>query len=163
MGSLLQIVKLMNTAEIAVKLRALELTKFVVLRMIEYLVAQTPVDTSKALSNWRVAVGGSSYGAEAIPAYFVGSAGSTATASQRAAIEVAKAALRGARAGSPIAIINQAPYIGLLAGGSSSQAPAGWVEGSILVGKYAAQEYNFKKRLAQDIKRGRVTPDDGRN
>jgi len=159
MGNLLKIAKLMQTAEIAVSLRALELTKFVVLRMIEYLVAQTPVDTSKALSNWRVAVGGSGYGAEPVPAYYVGVAGSTQQASQRAAIEAAKAALKGARAGSPIAIINQVPYIGELAAGSSAQAPAGWVEGSILVGKKAAQEYNFKKRLAQDIKRGRVTPD----
>lgn len=159
MGNLLKIVKMMDTAEIAVQLRALELTKFVVLRMIEYLVAQTPVDTSKALSNWRVAVGGSGYGAEAIPAYYVGSAGSTQDASSRAAIDAAKAALKTARAGSPIAIINQVPYIGELAAGSSAQAPAGWVEGAILVGRYAAKEYNFSRRLAQDIKRGKVVPD----
>lgn len=152
--------KIASTAEIAVKLRALELTKFVVRRMIEYLVAQTPVDTSKALSNWRVAVGGSSYGAEEIPAYFIGSHGSTQTSSSRAAIDAAVAALRSARAGSPIAIINQAPYIGRLAAGSSTQAPAGWVEGSLLVARYAAAEYNFNKRLAQDIKRGRVKLDD---
>lgn len=159
MGSLLQIVKMMDTAEIAVQQRSLELTKYVVLRMLEYLVAQTPVDTSKALSNWRVAVGGSGYGAEAIPAYYVGVAGSTQQASARAAIEAAKAALRTARAGSPIAIINQVPYIGQLAAGSSAQAPAGWVEGALVVARYAAKEYNFNKRLAQDIKRGRVVPD----
>lgn len=159
MGNLLKIAKLADTAEIAVKLRALELTKFVALRMLEYLVAQTPVDTSKALSNWRIAVGGSGYGAEAIPAYYVGSKGSTRSASEKAAIEAAKADLKRARAGSPIAIINQVPYIGALAAGSSAQAPAGWVEGAILVGKYAAKEYNFNKRLAQDIKRGRVIPD----
>jgi len=156
MGSLLKIVEIARTAEIAVKLRALELTKFVTLRMLEYLVAQTPVDTSKALSNWRVAVGGSGYGAEEIPAYFVGQAGSTQSASSRAAIEAAKAALKKARAGGTVAIINQAPYIGRLAEGYSAQAPAGWVEGSIIVARYATKEYNFNKRLAQDIKRGRV-------
>lgn len=149
----------MDTAEIAVKLRAIELTKFVTRRMIEYLVAQTPVDTSKALSNWRVAVAGSGYGAEEIPAYFVGSKGSTQNQSSRMAIEAAKAALKKARAGTPVAIINQAPYIGKLAAGSSSQAPAGWVDGSLLVAKYAAREYNMSKRVAQDIRRGKVTPD----
>lgn len=159
MGSLLQIVNLTRTAELVIQLRAVELTKFVTLRMLEYLVAQTPVDTSKALSNWRVAVGGSGYGAEEIPAYFVGLAGSTREASSAAAIEAAKADLKRVRAQTPVALINQAPYIGQLAEGSSTQAPAGWVEGSILVGKYAAAEYNFNKRLAQDIKRGRVTPD----
>lgn len=142
-----------------VKLRSRELTKFVALRMLEYLVDVTPVDTSQALSNWRVAVAGTGYGALPIPAYVPGEGGSTKEASAQAAIAAGRAALKGAVVGKPIAIINVVPYIGRLNEGSSQQAPAGFVERSLIVGKAATREYNFNQRLKQDIRRGKVVPD----
>jgi hypothetical protein len=158
-GTLLELANEMNTAQLLVKLRARELTKFVALRMLEYLVRVTPVDTSQALSNWRIAVGGTSYGAEPIPAYFQGAGGSTASASAAAAIAAAKEALKGAQPRKALAIINRVPYIQRLNEGSSTQAPAGFIEEAILVGRLAVKEYNFNQRLKQDIRRGKVIPD----
>lgn len=156
---LLQVAKIAETAEVVVRLRARELTKFVALRMLEYLVKVTPVDTSKALSNWRISTSGSSYGAEPIPAHVFGSHGSTAGASAAKAILEAKHALKGAQPQKALAIINAVPYLKRLNDGYSAQHPGGFVEGAILVGKQATKEYNFNQRLAQDIRRGRVTPD----
>lgn len=158
-GTLLDIAKMAQTAEIAVLLRARELTKFVALKILTYLVENTPVDTSQALSNWRIAVGGSSYGAQAIGAYFPGLAGSTQGASAAAAIAAAREALKKAQPKKAIAIINQVPYIQRLNEGWSAQSPGGFVEASLLVGKAAVREYNFNQKLALDIRRGRVTPD----
>lgn len=157
--ALLAVAKIAETAEVVVRLRARELTKFVALRMLEYLVKITPVDTSKALSNWRISVSGSSYGAEPIPAHVAGSHGSTAGASAARAVLLAKEALKGAQPQKALAIINAVPYLKALNEGSSTQHPGGFVEGAILVGKQATKEYNFNKRLAQDIRRGRVIPD----
>lgn len=158
-GTLLELADEIDTARLLIKLRTRELTKYVALKMLIYLVNITPVDTSKAVSNWRIAVGGSGYGAEPLPPYYPGVAGSTGAASASAAIEAAKAALKGAQPRKALAIINRVPYIQRLNEGSSSQAPAGFIEEAILVGRVAVKEYNFHQRLKQDIRRGRVTPD----
>jgi hypothetical protein len=142
-----------------IRLRAVELTKFVTLRMLEYLVRVTPVDTSEALSNWVVALGGSGYGAQPIPPHVLGSSGSSAEASAAIAIANAKEALRKAQPRKALAIINAVPYLKQLNEGSSAQAPAGFVEAAILVGRQAAKEYNFNMRLRADIRRGKVVPD----
>jgi hypothetical protein len=155
-GSLLDITKEMDTLAVVIQLRALELTKFVAFRTLEYLVDVTPVDTSKALSNWVVSVSGSTYGASAIPALVPGAGGSSQAASAAIAKANGKEALKRARAGSPVAIINVVPYIVALNEGSSQQAPAGFVDRATLVGKQATKEYNFRQRLQQDIRRGRV-------
>lgn len=159
MATLLDLANTMDHAVILVGLRARELTKFVSLRMLTYLIDATPVDTSKALSNWRIAVAGTSYGAEPIEPFFPGVAGSTARASARAAIDAATQALKGAQPGKALAIINTVPYIHRLNEGWSSQSPGGFIERAVLVGRRAVKEYNFNSRLRADIKRGSVKPD----
>jgi hypothetical protein len=149
----------MDGLALIIQTRALNLTKYVAYKTLEYLVEVTPVDTSKAESNWRIALGGTSWGATPIPAYVLGSGGSSREASARAALAAGKAALKGAVAGKPIAVINVVPYIERLNAGSSTQAPAGFVERAVLVGKQAVKEYNFEQRLKQDFRRGRVSED----
>lgn len=157
--NLLQLATDMDGLGLIIQLRTRELTKFVTYRMLEYLVEITPVDTSTALSNWIVAVGGSSYGADPRPPFFAGTEGSTKDASAAAALLAGKQALKGAVPGKPLALVNVVPYIGRLNEGSSVQAPAGFIDRAVLVGKAAAKEYNFSQRLKDDIRRGRVKPD----
>lgn len=159
MVTLLDLAKDMDELSVLIRLRSREMTKYVALRVITYLIESTPADVSTALSNWRVAVSGSSYGAEPIPAYVPGVAGSSAEASAQAAVAAAKEALKKAQPKRALAIVNAVPYLKLLNEGWSDQHPGGFVEASILVGRRAAQEYNFNQRLAQDRRRGRVTPD----
>jgi hypothetical protein len=159
MATLLDLADDMDKMSVLIGLRSRDMTKFVALRVITYLIEQTPVDVSTALSNWAVAVSGSSYGASPIPAYVPGIAGSSAEASAQQAVEAAKAALKAAQPKKALAIINAVPYLKRLNEGWSSQHPGGFVEASILVGKRAVKEYNFNKRLAQDIRRGSVKPD----
>jgi len=157
--TLLQLGEDMDKLSVLIGLRARELSKHVARRVLQYLVRATPADTSKAVSNWRVAVAGTSYGAEAIEPYFPGQGGSTKAASAAEALQNANEALKGAQPGKALAIINKVPYLQRLNEGWSAQAPAGFIEAAILVGKYAVKEYNFNQRLKQDIKRGTVRSD----
>lgn len=120
--------------------------RHVALAVITYLVRQVPVDTSKALSNFRIALGGTSYGAEVLPPHVPGMAGSTRTASAAIALAAARETLKLVRAGTTIAIINTVPYLKRLNEGSSAQHPGGFIEAAVLVGKRAAKAYNFDLR-----------------
>ena len=158
-GTLLDLVDELNTATLMISLRSRELTKYVALAMLTYLVRVTPADTSTAISNWQIAVGGTGQGAEPLPAYAPGQGGNTREVSAQAAIAAAREALKGAQPRKALAIINRVPYIKRLNDGSSSQAPAGFIEEAILVGRNAAKTYNFHLRLKADIRRGTFTPD----
>jgi hypothetical protein len=159
MATLLDLAEEMDQLNVLISLRSRELTKFVALKIIKYLIEQTPVDVSTALSNWQVSVSGSSYGVDPIPAYVPGLAGSTEAASAQLAIKAAMDALKKAQPKRALAIVNAVPYIRMLNEGWSSQHPGGFIEASILVGKAAVAEYNFNQRLKMDIRRGRVIPD----
>lgn len=104
------------------------------LAVVRALVQSTPVDTSKALSNWRVGTAASA----AIPALYPGQAGSTQGASAEAAIAAAEAAIRSAKGANKLVIFNSVPYIRRLNEGSSLQAPAGFIEAAILLGRLEA-------------------------
>lgn len=82
------------------------------------LVLSTPVDTSRARSNWVVGLGGAE--TAEVPA---SSAGATISAAES---EIARR-----KAGQDIYISNNVPYIGRLNDGSSAQAPAQFVEQAI--------------------------------
>ncbi len=99
------------------------------------LVYVTPADTSFALSNWQVGIG-SPVNAELMPYYF-GSKGSTRGASAQAAYAAGVAKLQSKKPGETIYISNLADYIRRLNEGSSRQAPAGFIERAIIVGKRA--------------------------
>lgn len=104
------------------------LPKKVALKAHDMLVYTTPVDTSKALSNWRVSVGIPFR--SVIPPYFKGTGGSTHAASARAAIKQGKDALAGYEHGN-IFVSNTLNYIGNLNAGSSEQAPPGFIQTAI--------------------------------
>lgn len=94
---------------------------------------KTPVDTSKALSNWVVTLGGPNVGI--IPPNFPGIKGSSQGASAAEALAKAKAILANKKPGQSIFITNNLPYIRRLNDGYSRQAPAGFVERAVLIGR----------------------------
>lgn len=101
------------------------------------LLHNTPVDKSQALSNWQIKLSGQS--AHRLPAYFPGKAGSTQDASIAAALSAALIVLRTKKPGESIVITNQLPYIRRLNDGYSNQAPSGFVERAVLIGRKVAE------------------------
>lgn len=101
--------------------------------LVRELVTRTPVDTSKALSNWLVSLEDPVL--VDLDAYYPGNFGSTATASQNEVIAFAKLQLAKKKAGVPIYVSNSADYIRALDEGSSSQAPAGFTKQSVMVAR----------------------------
>lgn len=107
----------------------------------------TPVDTSRALSNWIVSIGYfnipsypqlyrnsegtlvASY--NGIPAWFYGKFGSTKISSYMTTIAVGNATISLVKPGQQIYIFNTVDYIESLNAGSSPQAPPGYIEMAI--------------------------------
>lgn len=114
---------------------------FVATQIVVDLVQSTPVDESTALSNWQVGLGDRP--AVPLPAYVPGHAGSSRAASIAETIAAATRILREKRPGESVWISNVLPYIRKLNDGSSSQAPAGFVERSELIGRKALQTAKF--------------------
>lgn len=108
------------------------------------LVAATPVDTTQALSNWRVTASGSV--AAYIAAHYPGSRGSTRAASAAKAIADAEDAIAAGNASQALVIFNSLPYIRHLNEGWSAQAPAGFVERALLIARSFARKRKFKVR-----------------
>lgn len=109
--------------------RAVE-TAMVVLKV---LTERTPVDTSTALSNWQVSLEAPNY--SFINAYVPGYLGYTAGQSAAEVLRIGQMILAKKKPGQTIYITNNAPYIRDLNSGSSKQAPAGFVEASVMVGR----------------------------
>lgn len=103
---------------------------------------KTPVDTSQALSNWIVQVGSAYVGK--IDPHYPGEFGSTRNSSAQATINAAIAALKAKKPGEPIFIRNNQPYIVRLNEGYSGQAPAGFVEASIMIGRQTLKNFKVK-------------------
>jgi hypothetical protein len=97
--------------------------------LITDLIVITPVDTSKALSNWQA---GQSFPLlDEVDAFFEGVFGSTRGPSSAAAIKSGQSNIRRKLSGSTLYISNNADYISKLNSGSSTQAPSGFVEGAV--------------------------------
>lgn len=105
--------------------------------MLEELVAVTPVDESTALSNWQIGVGAPVN--EALPAWAVGSHGSTRGASAEATIDEGKALLSQKEPGEDVFLSNLTPYIVDLDSGSSTQFAGGFVSRALIVFSAAAK------------------------
>lgn len=103
---------------------------------------RTPVDTSKALSNWRVTLDAPATGN--IDAHYQGEKGSTQGASAAQSIADAKRVLRNKRPGQAIFITNNLPYIRRLNDGYSKQAPSGFVERAVLIGRKMKTRFKLK-------------------
>ena len=94
--------------------------------MVESLVLETPVDTSQALSNWTVGINEAP--TDFIPPIIPGAHGSTQGASADEAYQAAVSVLGTKQPGDVVYISNNAPYIGDLNDGTSTQAPSGFIE-----------------------------------
>jgi hypothetical protein len=101
------------------------------------LIQVTPVDTSRALSNWIVTLG--AFNNYSIFAYYPGVFGSTRGSSAAAAIAEAVRVLATKKPGVPIWITNNLRYIRPLNEGHSKQEPAGFVERAALKGRNIAK------------------------
>lgn len=116
-----------------------ERAKKAALAMISYLAKETPVDSSRALSNWLVSVGIEGPRKVYIQARYHGYAGSTRWQSVRATEHEAARILSRRLGRRSIFIVNNAPYIQRLNRGWSSQSPGGFIEAAILIGRRIAQ------------------------
>lgn len=134
-GSLSKLAKRVRKIDEQLPERVTQLTIDTTLKLTEQLAAiETPVDTSQALSNWQVGVGAAVR--SFINPHSPGKAGSTRRSSASRAVDLARSALSGRKVGQVIYLSNNAPYIRKLAyEGTSTQAPPGWVEGSVLLAR----------------------------
>lgn len=93
------------------------------------LIHETPVDTSRALSNWIVKLGQPK--ARVIAPHYFGSRGSTQALSSNTAYMLGSAIIQRAKVGEIIYISNDVDYIELLNKGYSNQAESGFIEQSV--------------------------------
>lgn len=133
MGNLLDLARRMEAKAKEVDKIASDKAVAVALKIVETLAYRTPVDTSTALSNWQVSL--DSPKTSFINAYHPGYLGYTLIASAQATIQAAQAALAQKKPGQIIYISNNTPYIRGLNSGTSKQAPAGFVEASVLIAR----------------------------
>lgn len=117
-----------------------ERSKFAALAAVDYLARATPVDSSKALSNWLVVL--DNVPQNEIEAHKEGYAGSTRGSSIQATIAAARRVLKHKKFGQRIYVTNLVDYLERLNAGSSTQAPAGFVEASVMI---ARNEFNKKR------------------
>jgi HK97 gp10 family phage protein len=110
-----------------------KIAKEVAMEVVTYLAYNTPVDTSKAISNWQVGVNTAK--TSEIDAHNQGNQGSTLAASALTTINNAESELKSKKYGQEIHITNNASYIKDLENGSSRQAPTGFVSFAIAAGR----------------------------
>lgn len=126
MGQLAGLAKRMNERADAFDVFASTLAVDTAMVIVQSLAYDTPVDTSKARSNWQVGLG------EPVTlqifAHFPGKLGSTALASSARTIAIARTELAAKKPGQPIYISNALAYIRKLNNGSSVQHPGKFVE-----------------------------------
>lgn len=138
-NDLLQFAKNMTARAAAYKVAASKLSIAAATAALTDLTIKTPVDTSQALSNWQVTLVDQASGN--IEAYSPGIGGSTQAASAAEALSVGKLVLVKKKPGQTIWITNNLPYIKRLNEGYSKQAPAGFVERSVLIGRNVIRTY----------------------
>lgn len=141
-GNLLDLSKNLKKRSREIKKSASELSVNVALTIVGDLVYKTPVDTSKALSNWIVTLGKPSK--DKLDPHFFGEFGSSQKASAAESLTRAKYILKNKKPGQSIFIVNNLPYIVRLNEGYSAQAPAGFVERAILIGRKLFSKYKTK-------------------
>jgi rubrerythrin len=135
MGTLLTLAKRMRTLAQQEKRLASDLAAAFAEELVVRLTEETPVDTSKAVSNWQVTLGDPT--AHEIEALYPGSKKSTMSQSVAEARRRAVRILKGKKIGQKIYISNTASYIGDLNDGNSKQAPAGFIQSTIFTSRRA--------------------------
>ena len=124
MATLQDLAKQMEAAANELPDKVNEVAKKVATGITEYLATETPVDTSRALSNWQVGLGGPVR--YEIEPHFPGSNGYTASPSSKQTILEAVAELDKKKPGETVYISNNVDYIEELNLGKSKQADPGF-------------------------------------
>lgn len=140
--SLLDLAESLNQQAAAIDVAASNLSAKVALTIVADLAYKTPVDSSQALSSWIVTLDSPSN--EKRAPFYPGEFGSTQNSSAQETINSAKQVLTNKKPGQDIYITNNQPYIKRLNEGYSSQAPAGFVERSILIGERLFKKFSIK-------------------
>lgn len=144
MANLSDLAKRLNKFADTIEAAPSKVAAEVVLVLVDELTDRTPVDTSKAISNWLVSLEDPVL--IDLDAYYEGIAGSTFRASKNEVLSFAKSKLATKVPGEAIFVSNSAPYIRDLENGSSSQAPAGFTKQSVMIAKGKVKSI-FKKVL----------------
>lgn len=133
MATLTQVAGRMLKRAAGVQTQAAKLVQDVTLLVAESVINDTPVDKGTARSNWRVVSGHSPPGGVLQP-YAPGSKlGKGERANAQAALQAARAVVRG-RPGGEYTIFNNVKYMWLLNAGSSTQAPEHFVQKAVVKG-----------------------------
>lgn len=111
-----------------------EISKEVCLAMVSYGVYNTPVDTSKLISNWTVNFNTAPPDGSDIEAHFVGIGGDTLSSSAQETIERARVDLSLKIPGDVIYLSNTTPYIGYVNDGTDKIAASNFIEGMVITG-----------------------------
>lgn len=109
-----------------------------VMAALDSLFDNTPADTSKLVSNWRVT---SSAVGEPVPAYVLGQKGNTKAASILAARASALAELSAIPLGRQMVIYNSVPYGRYVNDGTSHNAPSLFLEKARVAASEAARSF----------------------
>ncbi len=137
--SLLDLAKQMDGLAANVGKAASGLSVEVAIAVLTDLVYVTPFDTTNALSNWHVSLNSPSH--ESILPYFL----YARTSSAQEAIKQAIAVLKDKKPRQKIYITNSEPYIRRLNEGYSKQAPAGFAERAVLIGRLKIRNLKLVK------------------
>jgi hypothetical protein len=149
MNTLLDLATRMEKLKAGLPTRASELAKQVAGAIEKDLTEVTPADVGDAISNWQVSLNEPAVGT--IGAFSPSPRGRmrdgkwthavdpaiTRSNNAPAAQAAAQATIQSKQPGQPIFITNSLPYIKKLDSGSSDQAPAGFFDRAIIVGKVA--------------------------
>lgn len=111
---------------------SVRLQRTVAEHVVEFVATQTPIDTGRASGNWITQIGSPDTGYDP-----------NETGGPQTSIDRAKAALAALAVGQTVYISNNVPYIVPLNQGTSSQAPAGFVEMSAVSALQVAANFNL--------------------
>ena len=128
MATLVDLAKKMETLNKRVQATASQAATEAAIDVLTYLSQNTPVDTTKAVSNWQVRLGRPLINGGIIEPYYF----RAPEASRKTMVEVGEFILSLKKPGQTIYISNVVPYIGLLNRGRSKQCPQGqFVEAAV--------------------------------
>lgn len=109
-------------------------------KVVENLAYETPVDTSRALSNWIVTL--DSPTTEMIEPHYPGEKGSTQALSAGVTVGRSENALKSKKPGQKIFIRNNQPYVPAL---EWSHPQSGFVERALFLGRKIASKFKLRK------------------
>lgn len=144
MKTLLDLQTRLRKLEGELKERSNKAAKEAAFVMIEELVRVTPVDTSQAISNWKMSIQIEDF--TKIQPHFLGSRGSTQLESAQESIYKATVTLAKKKPGEVLFLQNNAEYITDLNMGSSPQHPGGFFELAFQKGRKTAKLELERKR-----------------